>query len=65
MAKITISDPALIGDQPNSSNIKVQPNGDVIMHPRTLTYTRKRRPFWVVDLYAIRGTMRVAEPDDQ
>lgn len=62
MAKITAPNPALVDSQPNSATVQVRLNGDVYMTAKTLTFSRRRRPFWVVDLYAIRNTMKVAEP---
>jgi hypothetical protein len=64
MAKITSPNPDLIAGSTISSSIQVTRSGNVILKPKTLTYQHKRRPFWVVDLYAVRSTMQVAEPDE-
>ena len=64
MAKITSPNPAFVAGHKGSSSVQVKLDGSIILKSYTLTHTQKRRPFWVVDLYAIRNTMNVAEPQD-
>lgn len=64
MAKIEATNPALIPENVGDSSTQVTFDGNIYIKSYTLTHTRRRRPFWVVDLYAVRNTMRVAEPDE-
>lgn len=64
MATITAPNPDAIAGTTSNSTITVTKRGSVYLKQRTLVYTRKRRPYWVIDLYAINNTMRILPEDD-